>query len=230
MAGAPEEAERLRGELAAVAAPDEVVGLAQRLAADRRAGTLPAEVSERDLMRRYGVGRGAVQRALARLAGLGAAERKVGHGWAFPATLDDPAARRESLRWRMLVEPGALLEPGHHLDPAWVATTRERHERMLATPWDATASVTFFEMNAAFHEGLAAGSGNRHVLLAVQQQNGLRRLANYRWGFSRDADAVGRRVRESCEEHLAILRHAAAGDAEVAAALMRRHIARVMAL
>lgn len=226
---APEAADRMRNALAA-GTPDEATRLTERLVADRQADTLPAEVSESDLMRRYQTGRGPVQRALTQLAGLGAVERKVGHGWTFLPTRDSPAARRESLRWRMLVEPGALLEPGYRLDPAWVASIGERHARMLATPWDGSASIAFYEMNAAYHEGLAAGSGNRHLLLAVQQQNSLRRLSNYRWGFASDPDAARRRVRESCQEHLTILSHAAAGDSEVAAALMRRHIARVMVL
>lgn len=169
-----------------------------------------------------------LQRTLGHLARLGLVERRPGHGWAFAPTLDREG-RHEGLRFRMLVECGALLEPGFRLVPAWVQDMRERHEHVLGSAWDGRASVAFFEMNAAFHEGLAAGAGNRHVLLAVQQQNSLRRLANYGWGFDAGQDGVARRVREITEEHLTILAHAAAGEAEVAAALMRRHLTRVLA-
>lgn len=225
--GTPEAAGQLREVLGAT--PDEALDLMRRLASDRRAGLVPPEVSEADLERRYRPGRTVLHRALARLAGLGVVERKAGHGWTFAPMLDRQG-REESLRWRMLVECGALLEPGFRLDPAWIAAMRERHERVLRSPWDAGASIPFLEMNAGFHEGLAAGAGNRHVLLAVQQQNSLRRLVNYDWGFDAEQATAARRVRESTEEHLAILAHAEAGEAEVASALMRRHLARVLAM
>ena len=45
-------------------------------------------------------------------------------------------------------------------------------------PWSDTASIALYEMNAAFHEGLAAASGNRYLLVAVQQQNRLRRFSS----------------------------------------------------
>ncbi len=220
------------GDLAALAAPslaaahdaNDMTRLSLMIATDRVAGRLPERLSETDLMRRYEVGRATVQRALTQLAGLAAVERKPGHGWAFLPSVADPAARAESYRFRMVIEPAALLAPGFRLDPAWVRETRERHERMLAEPWRETASIAFYEMNAAFHEGLAAGSGNRFLLLAVQQQNRLRRLPNYDWGYGRDAGRVRRRVEESCREHLAILERAAHGDCARAALLMSEHL------
>jgi DNA-binding GntR family transcriptional regulator len=95
---------------------------------------------------------------------------------------------------------------------------RARHGAVLAEPWDAASAVRFFEMNAAFHEGLAACSGNRFLLAAVRRQNQLRRLSNYRWGYGTERVAV------SCREHLEILDRLEADDREVAAALMRRHL------
>jgi DNA-binding GntR family transcriptional regulator len=73
-------------------------------------------------------------------------------------------------------------------------------------------------MNAAYHEGLAAASGNRFLLVAVQQQNRLRRFANYDWTFGHE------RVLVNCREHLAILDRLEAGEREAAAALLRRHL------
>jgi DNA-binding GntR family transcriptional regulator len=188
------------------------------IARDRRAGRLPEEVSERDLMQRYGASRPLVQRVLTRLAEVAAVQRKPGHGWRFQPSISDPDARAESYRFRILIEPAALMSPDFRLDPAWVAEMRHQHQAMLAMPWSETASIALYEMNAAFHEGLAAASGNRYFLVAVQQQNRLRRFANYDWTFGHE------RVVVNCREHLAILDHLEAGARVDAAVLMRRHL------
>ena len=198
--------------------PDETDRLFLAIARDRRAGRLPDEVSERDLMQRYDATRPIVQRVLTRLAEVAAVQRKPGHGWRFQPTLADTQARDESYRYRLLIEPAGLLEPGFQLDATWAAEIRQRHQDMLAMPWRDTASIALYEMNAAFHEGLAAASGNRYLLVAVQQQNRLRRFGNYDWTFGHE------RVIVNCREHLAILDQLEAGQNEAAAALLRRHL------
>ena len=222
VAGPPEAISRAAADLAALAADPDALSL--RIAADRQGGTLAAEVSEADVMRRYAAGRATVQRVLTQLAALGVVERRTGHGWCFLPSLSDPASRTESYRFRSVVEPAALLEPGHRLAPGWIASMREQHEQVLAAAWSDTGSIVFYEMNAAFHEGLAEGSGNRFMLLAVQQQNRLRRLSNYHWGERWEREAVERRVVQSCTEHLEILARVAKGEMAVAAALMRQHL------
>lgn len=198
--------------------PDDTDRLFLAIARDRRANRLPDEVSERDLMQRYDATRPIVQRVLTKLAEVAAVQRKPGHGWRFQPTLGDMQARDESYRYRLLIEPAGLLEPGFQLDPAWAAEMRRRHQEMLAMPWSDTASIALYEMNAAFHEGLAAASGNRYLLVAVQQQNRLRRFGNYDWTFGHE------RVIVNCREHLAILDQLEAGQNEAAAALLRRHL------
>ncbi|HEX7919531.1 MAG TPA: GntR family transcriptional regulator [Bradyrhizobium sp.] len=194
------------------------------IARDRRSGRLPVDVSERDLMQRYGASRPVVQRVLAKLAEVAAVQRKPGHGWRFQPIIADAQARAESYRYRILIEPAGLLEPDFRLDPAWAAEMRERHEETLRQPWKETASIALYEMNAAFHEGLAAASRNRFLLVAVQQQNRLRRFANYDWVFGYE------RVVVNCREHLAILDRLEAGAREAAAQLLRRHLERAAKL
>jgi DNA-binding GntR family transcriptional regulator len=198
--------------------PDETDRLSLAIARDRRAGRLADEVSERDLMQRYGATRPLVQRVLTRLAEVAAVRRKPGHGWRFQPIIADAQARDESYRYRLLIEPAGLLEPSFRLDPLWAQEMRRRHQEMLAMPWSETASIALYEMNAAFHEGLAAASGNRYLLVAVQQQNRLRRFANYDWTFGYE------RVVVNCREHLAILDRLEAGDNAVAADLLREHL------
>ena len=199
-------------------APDETDRLFLAIARDRRAGRLAEEVSERDLMQRYGATRPLVQRVLTKLAEVAAVQRKPGHGWRFQPIIADAQARDESYRYRMLIEPAGLIEPSFRLDPAWALEMRRRHQEMLAMRWSETASIALYEMNAAFHEGLAAASGNRYLFVAVQQQNRLRRFANYDWTFGYE------RVVVNCHEHLAILDRLEAGEHVAAAALLREHL------
>jgi DNA-binding GntR family transcriptional regulator len=204
------------------AAEDDRLSLA--IARDRLAGVLREQVSETDLMRRYNVTRPTVQRLLGRLAEVALVERRPGHGWMFLPSFENVSARAESYRFRLLIEPAGLLEPTYRLDPAWLADMRVRHREMLSTPWRDTRSIALFEMNAAFHEGLAAASGNRYMLYAIQQQNRLRRFSQYDWVHGHE------RVVVSCTEHLEILDRLEAGDRELAALLLRRHLERASRL
>lgn len=198
--------------------PDETDRLFVAIARDRIDESLPAEVSEADLMRRYAVPRAVVLKVLARLAEVRLVERKRGHGWRFLAVAYDRATRDESYAFRLLVEPAALLSPAFHAAPAWLQSMRERHLAMMSAPWRETSAVALFDLNAEFHEGLAAASGNRFYQMAVVQQNRLRRFVNVHWTEGPE------RVQISCREHLEMLDRVAAGERDVAAALMRRHL------
>ena len=203
---------------AAAAPAEDDDALLVRIARDRQRGRLADDVSENELMERYELGRPALRQALERLAELGVVERKLGYGWRFAPDAWDAAARHESYRFRMTVEPAAIREPGYALAPEWIADMRARHERFRTARWTEASSIAFFEMNAAFHEGIVAGSGNRFFVLAVQRQNRLRRLSNYDWKYGRE------RVEVNCREHLEILARLEAGDAELAALLVQRHL------
>lgn len=198
---------------------DDVDAMLIEVARLRRSGLLANEVSTRELVRISSQPLTLVQRTLSRLEELGSIERKPGYGWVFINQADDPATRDESNRFRQIVEPLALLEESFRLEPAWAADMRVRHEEFMAQEWSIqTSPVRFFEMNAAFHEGLALASGNRFVLDAIRRQNQVRRLFNYDWlyGF--------KRVLINSREHLAILDLLLAGDMEMASILMRRHL------
>jgi DNA-binding GntR family transcriptional regulator len=195
-----------------------------RLAHDRESGGLRDEPSETELMRLYGLSRATVQRLLHGLAELGLVTRKPGHGWKFRPATTDRAIRDESYRFRLILEPAGLLEPTFRADAAWIAGMRARHLETTEKPWLKASSVAFFHMNASFHEGLARASGNRFILSAVQQQNQLRRFANYNWRYGFE------RVLISCREHIEILDRIAEGELELAALLLRRHLQRSDAL
>jgi DNA-binding GntR family transcriptional regulator len=200
------------------AAPDTANELIRILAADRHRGQLPQDISEADLMRRYGEPRAAIVAALGRLRELGVVLRKPGFGWRFKAA-ETPEEKRAAYRFRIAIEPAALVEPGYAPDRPWLAEMRTQHERFLDNQWRDSDAVAFFEMNAQFHLGLVSFSRNRFFIQATEQQNSLRRLRNYSWRLGPD------RVRVSCEDHLRILDEVERGRMTAAADLMRRHLA-----
>lgn len=204
--------------------PDDIDLVLVRIARDRENGSLGDEVSELELMRRYELGRPEIQRTLARLAELEMMERKPGYGWRFLHQSSDRSVRMERYRFRMLIEPMAFFEPGFHLDRSWAEEMLRRHRATLAQPWREFSSVAFYEMNAAFHEGLAAASGNRFIHSAIRRESQLRRLSNYDW------DSGIERVQVSCREHIEILEQLLADDREIASILMRRHLEGASAL
>ncbi|MDQ8731116.1 GntR family transcriptional regulator [Bradyrhizobium sp. LHD-71] len=197
--------------------PFDEIGAA--LLADRGRGRIPAEVSETELMPRYGVSRGALRRVLMKLADDGLIRRQPGHGWRFAEALESREAVGESYRFRMIVECAGLREPTFAVDPGELQRLRDAHQALLRRD-RAVDPRMWIETNSVFHETLAAWSGNRYLLQAVARQNALRRFGEYST-FPRLAPE---RVAQSSREHLAILDAIASGDLEWAAMLLHRHL------
>ncbi|HEX7061207.1 MAG TPA: GntR family transcriptional regulator [Woeseiaceae bacterium] len=189
-----------------------------QVAEDRVLKRLPPQNSEADLLRRYPVPRRVLIRVLERLLREGLAERRPGRGWMFSPVLDSKRVHDESYRFRLVIEPAALLEEGFSLDEAAAARSEEKHMRILSGAVRQVTPIELFEMNAEFHELLAASSGNRFFLEAIRQQNRLRRFVNYHWTYGAE------RVLETCREHMAVLCAARAGDLGWASSLLRRHL------
>ncbi|WP_117193157.1 GntR family transcriptional regulator [Rhizobium terrae] len=184
----------------------------------RREGALAEQFAELELMRLTGRERTPVRQALIKLEGLGVIERRQGYGWQFFDPVRDARAREESYDFRQLIECAAILSPEFSLSVDWIKSMWSRHEAIMTAPWTDTSSVMLFEMNAEFHLGISAASGNRYIREAMHRQNQLRRLSNYNWQHGAERVAV------TCREHLEILDRLERGDNEVAAALMRKHL------
>jgi DNA-binding GntR family transcriptional regulator len=191
--------------------------LYRRIARERLSGALEDQVSEADLMRRFDATRGILKRVLQRLSEDGVIDRAPGHGWRFqPAALTENE-HDESYAYRLLIEPASFDQPGFSIDANALAVSRARHEALMAEQSDVSASQ-LVETNADFHEMLARFSNNRYLISAVQSQNQMRRLMEIEGSVSKD------RVRESCLEHLSIIRALEGGDPKLAQLLLKQHL------
>ncbi|WP_454690093.1 GntR family transcriptional regulator [Achromobacter aloeverae] len=214
-------ARRARGDDAVATpegAPMTSEDLYRRLVADRSRRLIEDSFTDSELLHRYGVPRSILMKTLLRMASEGVLEKRQGHGWRFPASLADDDVRKESYRFRMMIECAGLREPGFNVDARAFRDMRERHEALLADSRRPIATGDFFALNSAFHEMLARCSGNRFILQAVQQQNQLRQLDAHPASYP--VSTLERYVRE----HLDILDAMEAGDQEWAAAVMQRHL------
>lgn len=193
--------------------------LYEQLVHDRIAGILPESFTQTEISQRYDVDRGVLTRTLVKLSKDGLIARNAGHGWRFLQTLNSDIALRNSYGFRLMIEPMALLTPNLHVDRQMLKRLRARHLRLITHP-DITQvpAKEIFETDAAFHELLAEASGNLFVLQAIQQQNRLRRLLEFGSYHNK------RRVKEWCEEHVAIIDALRENKQEQAAELMRKHL------
>jgi DNA-binding GntR family transcriptional regulator len=189
------------------------------LTRDRFANRLDTQINVTELSRRYDANRSLVERVLTRLADEGLVEREAGLGWRFLPAVDNPRVYEESYRFRLAVEPTAILDPGFSLDGKRLGELRRRHEELIDGLESAISPRRLVEADADFHESIGVWSNNRFILQAIQQQTRLRRLMEFQFSIE-DRE----RMIQSCREHLGILDALEAGDPERAAELMREHI------
>lgn len=193
--------------------------LYRAIISDRARNVLGDALSEAELSERYAAPKGVLLRTLLRMAHEGLIERAKGHGWRFLPGLESKEAKYESYRFRMIIECQGLREPTFTADREKLAWLRREHEAFLGMKPAAQTPAAFFEMNATFHETVAALSGNRFIFQAVRQQNQLRRFEEYQHYISRPVNMA-----ESCREHLEIVAALEVGDIDWASALLHHHL------
>ena len=189
----------------------------RRIAEDRIRGRLQGHISEAELMSRYGISRVRLMKILMRMTQEGWLERRPGHGWSFPPILDSAEALDQGYRFRMLIEPAALLEPAYQVNPPLFARLREEQETLLAAPIDDRTPFRLYDIGTRFHEQIVSCSGNRFFLESIQRINRLRRLMEY---SLRVDEARLKRY----EEHIEIMTLLQREKRKTAAALLRDHI------
>jgi DNA-binding GntR family transcriptional regulator len=194
--------------------------LYRQLIEDRANRLLSESFTDRDLLQRYSVPRSVLAKTLVRLSAEALIEKRKGHGWHFPNSLENADTRSESHRFRAIVECAALMEPDYRVDPEALKRMRDAHEQLLAKHGEQIPVDTFMTLNTAFHEMLARFSHNRFIVQTVQQQLRLRRLEQN--PVPGRAPQLGLPARE----HLDIIKALEDDDRAWAAAIMRRHLVR----
>jgi DNA-binding GntR family transcriptional regulator len=200
-----------------------------RIADDRLAGRLADEVAESELMERYGMSRLQIQRILNRMGREGMVERKAGRGWSFRPLLSTVESHRESYRFRMIIEPAALLEPTFRVDTAAFARLRREQMQLLDGGIEKWPASELFRVGSEFHETLVACANNRFLLDSLRNLNQLRRVIEYHSHFGSVKERATRLHRQ-CEEHLLLLDLLEAGERMEASHMLRRHLDVVRAI
>lgn len=186
----------------------------------RFAGQVVEPITQAGLMKQFDRSRAVVEQVLARMQDEGFVHRMRGKGWMFEPQFENLQSWHKSYEFRLLVEPEMFLLPDFAADPRALADCRGEHERLLiALQQDLQIfGREAYETDSRFHEMLAGFSGNRFALQAIQHQNRLRRMLEYRGYVNRS------RVLAWCGEHLGILDALEQDNRGLAARLMRAHL------
>jgi DNA-binding GntR family transcriptional regulator len=196
--------------------------LYMRIVDDRIAGNLADSVGEAELMERYDASRLQIQRSLNRMAREGLIERKTGRGWAFLPLLTTADAYRESYRFRMIIEPSAILEPGYAVDAAELEKCYREQMDLVAGGIETWSQSELFRTGVHFHETLVAGARNSLLLDALRKVNQMRRLVEYR--SKRDRKQTSIYMHEQCSQHLVLIDLLRRNERVEAAHYLRAHL------
>ena len=185
----------------------------------RLANRLPETVTQVEIMSKFGSSRNLVKKVLLRMLDDGLIQREKGRGWRFLPTFDEARSWRNGYQLRLLLEPAGILLQQFRVDHEKLTACRIAHQDLLdSTKTGTKLAVWIYHVDSEFHELIASFTNNAFFLQAIQHQNKLRRLLEYR-GYKNQ-----RRIADWCREHLKIIDALERGHVEIAAELMRNHL------
>ncbi len=194
--------------------------LANRILKDRAERRIADVQSVSALVRRYEEPRSSVLNALKILSADGIVAQLPGRAWAFQPILDTPNALRDSLSFRLILEPQAISAPGFAMDSQKAGMMRQQMEEMLARHEDEISNTAFLRLDCAFHSLIAEGSGNRFIRGALLAHHRLRSTTQ------EDQSIPDFRLRQALEEHLDIFDSLERSQHQLAADQMVLHLRR----
>lgn len=189
-----------------------------KMAEDHWDQRLPERASESELIRRYDVSRLLVTQVLRRAAAEGWAERLPGRGWSFVPLLTSDLAYEQICRYRIIVEPAAILEPSFQLDRPTIEKSLAQQIELFESGGEGFSPVDVFEIGSQFHRVVLECSNNPLLITGISQVYRARRLAEYKKIFDTP------RWLDRCREHILIARLLLDGDRTAAADVMRKHL------
>lgn len=190
----------------------------QQFAEDWLTDQLPEVVNEQMLRQRYGWTRARLTELLARAAREGWAERKEGYGWRLLPVAKSVEAFEEIYRFRLAIEPAALLEPTFVIDRAALDEQKRIQSKMIDADIANTPAERLLSNGADFHEAICRMSNNMFFISALERVNKMRRLMEYRSRVDRD------RLVYQCSEHLELIDLLERAEIAEASYFMRRHL------
>jgi DNA-binding GntR family transcriptional regulator len=214
--------ERSAAELGTVefAVPDTEEQKIVQIAQAHMNGELPKEIHENELMAYLHGTRAQVQKWLSAMARDGMVERKPGRGWVFKDVLTDKKSHLDSYRFRMTIEPAAVLEPGYETPRAALLQCRKTQEQLLEAGIAHCSAKLLFSSGTELHETIVAGANNRFMLDSLKNLNQMRRVLEY--GTRLDQP----RLEQQCSEHLVLIDLLLANERMEAAHYLREHLNR----
>lgn len=192
-----------------------------RIAEDRLNAVLPEKVSENALLRRYALTRGQLTKILRRIITEGWIERLPGHGWRFLPMLTSLPAYEDSYRFRIAIEPAAILEPSFVLNREALEECQAQQKRLVGGEIWTVSNANLFDLNSGLHERIIECSQNVFFIESLKRLNNLRRLIEYRQSLDRKHAIV------RCREHIKLTELLLSGKREEASDLMFHHLSSV---
>ena len=178
-----------------------------------------AKLTEAMLAVRLGVSRGPIREAFRILEEAGLVKLEKNRG-VFVRCIS-LAEAMEIYDLRAMVDESAGRQLAEHILPGQLKVLRslvEQMERLIKEGHNSTASDPYHLLNLAFHDRIVEFVGNRKLIDLY------RRLVKELSLFRRVNLADGQQIPVSVQEHRAILKAIAAGDADGAGRALRTHV------
>lgn len=205
-------------------AGDEESEIYFKIASDRLSGALPDRVTENELLRRYGLTRGQLAKILRRITAEGWIDRLPGHGWEFLPMLTGMQSYRDSYRFRLTVEPAAILEPTFQLNEPRLRICRDQQQRLVDGDIWTVSNADLFDLNSSLHEAIIECSNNLFFIESLRRIDRVRRLIEYRQSLDRKYAIIRSR------EHVHLADLLLAGKRQEASEYMHLHLSSVSAM
>jgi len=180
---------------------------------------VPKKFTEASLRRTLNISQASLQSLLGRLLGEGLVEPAPGYGLVLNNILTSRESIKQSYRFRMMIEPSAILERSFSPDPKALSRLRSTHQAMLENGMTDKTPEQIFNINIEFHEAIIGWANNPFLTEALKKQNAMRRLLVVNSALSTE------RYVRILQEHLALLSALEENRFVDASLLMKQHLA-----
>jgi DNA-binding GntR family transcriptional regulator len=192
--------------------------LAQAILRDKSARRLGDSVTVSEIMRRYSTDRKIVLKSINQLSDDGVLVRAPGQSWMFKQLPDNSESLVESLEYRLLLEPAAILAPGFNIDGNRATALRQGMESLVSVADSAFDFNEYQRLDLGFHAFIAQCCGNRFLSDALADHLKLVRVNSSAAGIN------VYRLRQATLELLKVLDSLESQQYDIAADLLRIHL------